>query len=267
MFHLENFARAPLHVAARGANWVFPENACNSDSLAASVFTVPATPLPISADGSDLGLHAVSSEFPTSLHNDSALLPTPVATPASSTVVLNKAALGAIPRALSVHKDSVVRPMNSGPQAPSAVPHSASRVAEINHSQVPVAPAAPPLLPLPSQTALPSLLPSGLISSRACRSRVAAAGKPQAAVDCENRARIGASRLLRLHPGPLPTQFLLRRSNTPPTRPHLLRFYLVPSLRGTSAFQHPRRPPRDVITARNRVPRVCRTVLTHRLGA
>ena len=44
-------------------------------------------------------------------------------------------------------------------------------------------PAAPPLLPSRSQTALPSLLPSGLISSRTRRRRAAAAGKPQAAVD------------------------------------------------------------------------------------
>ena len=164
-------------------------------------------------------------------------------------------------------KTEVVRHMDLGPPAPSLVSHPASRITGTNRAQVPVVPAVPPLLSSPSQMALPSLLPSGLISSRTRRRRAVIAGKPQAAVDCENRARIGASRLLRLHPGPLPTQFLLRRSNTPPTRPHLLRFYLVPSLRGTSAFQHPRRPPRDVITARNRVPRVCRTVLTHRLGA
>ena len=58
----ELVARAPLDVASPGANWVFPLNACTSD----------------------LDLHAVSSDFPTSLHNDSAPLPTPVATPASS---------------------------------------------------------------------------------------------------------------------------------------------------------------------------------------
>ena len=165
----EFVARAPLHVASRGANWFFPVNACTSDYLAASVFTVPAALLPTSVDGSDLGLLAVSSEFPISLHNDSAPLPTPVATPASSTAVLNKTALGAIPPALPVHKDSVVRQMDSGPQTPSAVSHSASRVARTNRRQIPVVPAAPPMLPSPSQTALPSILPSGLISSRTRR--------------------------------------------------------------------------------------------------
>ena len=104
----EFVARAPLHVASRGANWVFPVNACTSDSLAASVFTVPAAPLPTSVDGSDLGLHAVSSELPISLPYDSAPLPTPVATPASSTAVLDKAALGAIPPGRPVYKHSVV---------------------------------------------------------------------------------------------------------------------------------------------------------------
>ena len=68
-------------------------------SLAASAFTVPAAPLPTLADGADPGLHAVSSEFPPSLHDNSAPHPTRVATPASSTVVLDKAALGAIPAA------------------------------------------------------------------------------------------------------------------------------------------------------------------------
>ena len=48
----------------------------------------------------------------------------------------------------------------------------------------------------------------------------------------ENRARLGVSRLLRLRPGPPSTQFLLCRSNTLPTRPHLLRVYVVPSLQG-----------------------------------
>ena len=147
------------------------------------MFAVPAAPLPTSVDGLDLGQHAVSSEFPTSLYSDSAPLPTPVATPASNTVVLDKTALSAIPPDLPVRKDSVVRPMDSGPQVPSAVPQSASRVAGTIHRQVPVVPAAPPLLPSPSQTALPSLLPSGLISSWTRRRRVAAAGKPQAAVD------------------------------------------------------------------------------------
>ena len=110
------------------------------------MFTVPAAPLPTSVDGSDLGLHAVFSEFLISLHNGSASLPTPVATPASSTVVPDKAALGAIPPDLPVHEDFVVRQMDSGPQAPSAVSHAASRVAGTNRRQIPAVPAAPPLL-------------------------------------------------------------------------------------------------------------------------
>ena len=61
--------------------------------------------------------------------------------------------------------------------------HSASRVAGTNRSKFPVVPAAPPLLHSPPQTALPSLLPSGVISSRTYRHRAAAAGKPQAGVE------------------------------------------------------------------------------------
>ena len=56
----------------------------------------------------------------------------------------------------------------------------------------------------------------------------------------ENRARLGAPRLARLRPGPPSTQFLLCRSNTPPTRPHLLRVYLLLSFQrrlGVSAPQ------------------------------
>ena len=51
----EFVALAPLHVPSRSANWVLPVNACASNSLAACVFTVPATPLPTFVDGSDLG--------------------------------------------------------------------------------------------------------------------------------------------------------------------------------------------------------------------
>ena len=104
----EFVARDPLHITSRGANRGFSVNACTSDSLAAPVFTVPATPLPTFVDFSDVGLHAVPSEFPISLHNDSAPLPTSGATPASSTAVLDKAALGAIPPARPVYKHSVV---------------------------------------------------------------------------------------------------------------------------------------------------------------
>ena len=66
----------------------------------------------------------------------------------------------------------------------------------------------------------------------------------------ENRARLRAPRLLRSRPGPPSTQFLLCRSNTLLTRPHLLRLCLVPSLGrhlGVSAPQppSPRRPQRQ----------------------
>ena len=56
----------------------------------------------------------------------------------------------------------------------------------------------------------------------------------------ENRTRLGTPRLLRLHPGPPSTQFLLCRFNKPLMQPHLLRPCLVPSLRrrlGVSAPQ------------------------------
>ena len=109
----------------------------------AALGAIPAALPPTSADGSDLGLHAVFSEFPPSLHDDSAPLPSSVATLPPSTGVLGKAALRAIPPALPVHKDSVACQMDSGPQAPSAVPQSASRVAGNNRAQVPVVPAGP----------------------------------------------------------------------------------------------------------------------------
>ena len=147
------------------------------------MFAAPVVPLPTSADGTDLGLHVAPSELSPSLHGDHAPHPISIATPDSSTVVLDKAALGAIPPALAAQKDSAIRQIDSGPQAPSTVSCSASRVAGSNRAQLPEAPGAPPLLPSPSQTALPSFLPSGLILSRICRRRAAAAGKPQATVE------------------------------------------------------------------------------------
>ena len=165
----EFVARASLHVASRGPHWVFPVNAYASDPVATPVFAAPAPPLPTSADGTDLGRHAVSSALLLPLLDDNTPHPSSVAAPTSSTAVLDKDALGAIPPALPVHKDSVVRQMDSGPQAPCAVPHSALRVAGNNRAQFPVVTAAPPLLPSPSQTALPSLPASGLTSSRTRR--------------------------------------------------------------------------------------------------
>ena len=40
----EFVAHAALHVASRGPNWVLPVNACANDSLAGSVYAVPAAP-------------------------------------------------------------------------------------------------------------------------------------------------------------------------------------------------------------------------------
>lgn len=69
-------ARAPLDVAWRGPT-DFPVEACASDSLAASVFGVPAAPLSTSADDSEPGLHAVSSEFSNQRRKLSLLLSLP----------------------------------------------------------------------------------------------------------------------------------------------------------------------------------------------
>ena len=129
--------------------------------------------------------------------------------------------------------------MDSGPQMPSAMPHSASRVAGNTRAQVPVVPVAPPLLFSPSQTALPSLLPSRLISSRTRRrlrplwitssiDRTLLSDQPPPRENC---ARLGAPRFLRLCPSPASTQFLLCLFNAPQMLwPHLLRPCLVPSL-------------------------------------
>ena len=72
------------------------------------------------------------------------------------------------------------RTANLGWQTPSSVSHSVSRVTRANRS---VAPAIPPRLSSPSQTALPSPPPSDLFSTWTRRRRVVAAGMPQADVD------------------------------------------------------------------------------------
>ena len=179
----EFVARAPFHVALRDTHWVFPVNTCTSDPAVASVFAATAAPLPTSADDMDHGQHAVSSALPTPLLDEHTPQTNSLAAPAPSTVILDKDTSGAISPALPVHIDSAARQMDSGPQAPSAVLHSASRVAGNNRAQVPIVPAAPLLLSSRYQTALPSLLLSGLISSRTRRRRAAATGKPQASVD------------------------------------------------------------------------------------
>ena len=169
-------ARAPLHVASQGHHCVL--NTCACDPVADSVFAAPEARLPTFADGTDFGQHAVCFALSSPLLDDNTPHPSSVAARDSSTVVLDKDVLAAIPPALPVHKESVARQMDSSPQAPSAVPHSASRVAGNNRAQVSVVPVAPPLLSSLSHTALPSLLPSGLISCRTRRSRAATTGKP-----------------------------------------------------------------------------------------
>ena len=195
--------------------------------------------------------------------------------------------MGAIPPALPIRKDSVARQIDLGPQAPSVMPHSASRAAWNNRAQVPVVPAAPPLLPSPSQTALPFLLPSGLISYRTGRRRAAAAGKPQATVDyvfkrsnltprpalTARKPRPPRSALpSQVAPGPSvdPVPAVQSRHATDAAPP-------APPLRGTlppEAYRRvstpaalPEGSTRGAITGRNRVHRVCRAILAHRLGA
>ena len=136
------------------------------------------------------------------------------------------------------------------------MPHSASCVTGNNRTQVPAVRAAPPLLPSPSQTALPSLYhrrgssrhgpavaePPLLASLRppwitGSIDRILLRHQPPPR---ETRARLGAPRLLRSHPGPLSSQFLLCRFNTPLMRPHLIRPSLVPSLQRHLGVSSPR---------------------------
>ena len=155
-----------------------------NDPVAAYTFTAPTAPLHTSVDGTDHDEYAVSPTLPSPLLDDNTQpLPLSVVAPTSSAVVLDKDALGAIPPALTVHQDSVARQMDSGPQAPSAMPQLASGVAGDNRAHVPLVLAAALLLSLTPQTVLSSLLPSELISSRARRRRAATASKPQDAVD------------------------------------------------------------------------------------
>lgn len=130
----------------------------------------------------------------------------------------------------AVHTDSARGTNGSSPQSLPAASHSSSRVTGANRAHAPVAPATPSMLPSPSQTVLPSLIPSGLISSLTRRRQDAAGDQPQAGVDCgfhrsdhnppsvsrpilrrESRAPVGPPRLLRA----LSAQFRLYRSSTP----------------------------------------------------
>ena len=179
----EFIARAPPYVTPRGPNWALPANACTSDYLAASVFAVPVAPLPGSTEGTEPARRATSSEPSPSPTNGDAPHSSSGAGPVSSTVALDKATSVALPPALPAHHDSAEHPTYSGPQDLSVVSHSASRVSRTSRDQVSVVPAASPLLSSSSQTALPSLPLSGLISSRTRRRQVAAAGKPTTTVD------------------------------------------------------------------------------------
>ena len=90
---------------------------------------------------------------------------------------LDKAGLQTTSPALYAYYDSPERPTESGPQEPSAVSLSASRVARTNSEQVPAVSKAPSRLHVSSQTALPSLVPSGITSSQTRCHQVSDAGK------------------------------------------------------------------------------------------
>ena len=133
---------------------------------------------------------------------------------ASSTVVHDKVSLGAVSPALPVIKYSAERLADLGPLAPSAVSHSVSRVAGTNRALISGVPAAPPLLPSPSQTALLSLLPSRPISSRAHGRRAATTSKPHVTVDY-GFDRTDPTPPTVPRPAPIPRQPRLTRSVSP----------------------------------------------------
>ena len=90
---------APFHVPSQGTHWVFPVNAFASDPVAASVFTAHIALLHTAADGTDHDQRTVSSTLLSPLPDDNTPHPT------SSTVVLDKDALVAIPHVLPVRED------------------------------------------------------------------------------------------------------------------------------------------------------------------
>ena len=82
----------------------------------------------------------------------------------------------------------------------------------------------------------------------------------------ENRASLGAPRLLRLRPSPRRPSYCWADSTRHRCGPTCSALAWCPPSRDTSACQHPRRSTRDAITGRSRVLRVCGVILAHRLG-
>ena len=109
----EFVAGAQIYFSSRGSNWDFPANTCACDSLAASVFAVPVAPLPASAEGTDFGHRATSSDpFPPQTDGNAPTFSS-VVVPVSSTVALDKAAWESITSALSVYHNSAEHPTDS----------------------------------------------------------------------------------------------------------------------------------------------------------
>ena len=230
------------------------------DSIADSALTLPSAPLPTSADGSKPDLHAVSFKLLPPLHDGSSPLHSQAANSAPSTVVLDKAALGAISPAFPVNNDSVMRqrPVLRRPLLCLIQPRVSSGTTKNKFrlfprlclyclhllrrpcrpffrrgsSRLGRAVAESPLLASLTPPWIMVLIDRILL-------HLPSHDQPP---PWQNRARLGAPRLLRMRPGPPSTQFLLCRSNKPPIRPHLLRPNLVPSLQrhlGVSAPQSP----------------------------
>ena len=167
----ELVTRAPFHVAPRGSSCFFTTSTWADDNIVASVSAIPVVRSLTPPRGAGLGQNTVYSEH--------ALLPCD----GVAATTLHKAAWGTFPSASLVGTDPAWRTTKLGPQTPSVLSHSVSRVAGATCT---VVPAAPPRLLSPSRTAPPSPLPSDLISTRTHRRRAAFAGTPQAVVDYES---------------------------------------------------------------------------------
>ena len=240
-------ARAPLHIASGGANWVFPVNACASDSPAASVFTVPAETL---CSLPSMARTSPAMPFPSSFRFH-------YITTARRCLPRQRPLL--IPQ-LSLTKERVEPSvlLSLSTNTPSC-----AKCIEVLRRPLPCLIHESPGLtvdkirlcarlrlcclhllnrpcrPFPRRGSLRLGLAVAetplLVSLRPPRIKVSidrillhlpSHDQPPLR---ENRARLGASRFLRLRPCPPSNQFLLRRSNTTPTRPHLLRLYIIPS--------------------------------------